>query len=80
MAPEIEPAVARGRNMRFLALVASFVAALTLAGCFEGPKGEPGPPGPQGEKGDKGDKGDKGEKGDKGDPGRDAVAAPTKKK
>ena len=57
--------------MRFLALVASFVAALTLAGCFEGPKGDPGPPGAQGEKGDKGDKGD---------PGRDAVAAPATKK
>jgi Collagen triple helix repeat (20 copies) len=67
-------------SMRFLALVASFVAALTLASCFEGPKGDPGPPGPQGEKGDKGDKGEKGDKGDKGDPGRDAVAAPTKKK
>jgi hypothetical protein len=66
--------------MRFLALVVSFVAALTLAGCFEGPKGDPGTPGPQGEKGEKGDKGDKGEKGDKGDPGRDAVAAPTTKK
>ena len=63
--------------MRFLALVSSFVAALTLASCFEGPKGDPGPPGPQGEKGDKGDKG---EKGDKGDPGRDAVAAPATKK
>jgi hypothetical protein len=63
--------------MRFLALVASFFAALTLAGCFEGPKGDPGPPGAQGEKGDKGDKG---EKGDKGDPGRDAVAAPATKK
>ena len=65
--------------MRILALVASFIAALTLAGCFEGPKGDPGPPGPQGEKGDKGERGDKG---DKGDPGRDAVAAPatTKKK
>jgi hypothetical protein len=62
--------------MRILALVASFIAALTLAGCFEGPKGDPGPPGPQGEKGERGDKGDKG------DPGRDAVAAPatTKKK
>jgi hypothetical protein len=57
--------------MRFLALVASFVATLTLAGCFEGPKGDPGPPGAQGEKGDKGDKGD---------PGRDAVAAPATKK
>ena len=57
--------------MRFLALVASFVAVLTLAGCFEGPKGDPGPAGAQGEKGDKGDKGD---------PGRDAVAAPATKK
>jgi hypothetical protein len=66
--------------MRFLALVASFVAALTLTGCFEGPKGDPGPPGAQGEKGDKGDKGDKGEKGDKGDPGRDAVTTPATKK
>jgi hypothetical protein len=60
--------------MRFLTLVASFVAALTLAGCFEGPKGDPGPPGAQG------DKGNQGEKGDKGDPGRDAVAAPATKK
>jgi Collagen triple helix repeat (20 copies) len=66
--------------MRFLALVAPFVAALTLAGCFEGPKGDPGPAGAQGEKGDKGDKGDTGDKGDKGDPGRDAVAAPATKK
>jgi hypothetical protein len=63
--------------MRFLALVASFVAVLTLAGCFEGPMGDPGPPGAQGEKGDKGDNGDKG---DKGAPGRDAVAAPATKK
>jgi hypothetical protein len=63
----------------------SFVAALTLAGCFEGPKGDPGPAGaqgPQGEKGEKGDRGPmgeqgpKGEKGDKGDPGRDAIAPP----
>jgi hypothetical protein len=82
-----------GTSMRFLALVASFVAALTLAGCFEGPKGDPGPAGaqgPQGEKGEKGDrgpmgeqgpKGDKGDKGEKGDPGRDAVAPlATKKK
>jgi Collagen triple helix repeat (20 copies) len=60
--------------MRFLALVASFVAALTLAGCFEGPKGDPGPPGAQGAQGEKGNKGDKG------DPGRDAVAAPATKK
>jgi hypothetical protein len=69
--------------MRFLTLVASFVAALTLAGCFEGPKDDPGPAGtqgPQGEKGEKGDRGPKGDKGDKGDPGRDAVAPPATKK
>jgi Collagen triple helix repeat (20 copies) len=69
--------------MRFLTLVASFVAALTLAGCFEGPKGDPGPAGaqgPQGEKGATGEQGPKGDKGDKGEPGRDAVAPPASKK
>jgi hypothetical protein len=60
--------------MRFLILVASFAAALTLAGCFEGPKGDPGPPGVQGPQGEKG------EKGEKGDPGRDAIAPPATKK
>ena len=60
--------------MRALGLIAAFVAALTLAGCFEGPPGPAGPPGAQGEKGEKGDKGDKG------DPGRDAVPAPATKK
>ena len=63
--------------MRFLALIASFVSALTLAGCFEGPKGEPGPPGPPGPQGAQGPQG---VKGDKGDPGRDAVVAPATKK
>jgi hypothetical protein len=57
--------------MRFPALVALFIATLTLAGCFECPKGDPEPPGAQGEKGNKGDKGD---------PGRDAVTAPATKK
>jgi hypothetical protein len=52
----------------------AFAAALTLAGCFEGPKGDPGPQGAQGEKGEKGDKGDKG------DPGKDAVSVPAAKK
>jgi hypothetical protein len=60
--------------MRFLILVASFAATLTLAGCFEGPKGDPGPPGVQGPQGEKG------EKGEKGDPGRDAIAPPATKK
>jgi hypothetical protein len=59
--------------MRALRLVASLVAAMTLASCFEGPAGPPGPPGAQGPAGPKGDKGDQGE------PGKDAVPI-TKKK
>ncbi len=57
-----------------LGLITAFVAALTLAGCFEGPPGPPGPAGPPGAQGEKG------EKGDKGDPGRDATIAPAVKK
>ena len=63
--------------MRLLALVALFVAALLLAGCFEGPKGDPGLPVRRVLKAKRGKKGDKG---DKGDPGRDAVATPATKK
>jgi hypothetical protein len=63
--------------MRFLALSVSCAAALTLAGCFEGPKGDPGP---QGAQGPQGERGEKGEKGDKGDPGKDAVSVPAAKK
>ena len=62
--------------MRFLGLIASFVAALTLAGCFEGPPGPPGPAGPQGEQGPPGPKGDKG---DPGEPGKDAPPVSKKK-
>ena len=66
--------------MRFSALLTSFAVALTLGGCFEGPKGEPGPPGPPGPQGEKGAQGEKGPQGEKGDPGRDAVVAPATKK
>ena len=62
--------------MRTLGLVASFVAALTLTGCFEGPPGPPGPAGPPGAQGPGGPKGDKG---DQGEPGKDAAPV-TKKK
>ena len=64
--------------MRIAALAVLLTAALTLGGCFEGPKGDTGPKGDKGEKGDtgakgdagaKGDRGEKGEKGDKGDKG-----------
>ncbi|MBA2398097.1 MAG: hypothetical protein H0V72_05265 [Bradyrhizobium sp.] len=63
-------------RMRVLGLTASFVAALALAGCFEGP---PGPPGPQGPPGAQGLAGPKGDKGDPGEPGKDATPL-TKKK
>jgi hypothetical protein len=64
-------------NLRSFLFCLAFAAALTLAGCFEGPKGDPGPPGAQGPQGEKGEKGDKG---DKGDPGKDAVSVPAAKK
>ena len=60
--------------MRFLDLGSFVRCTLTLAGCFEGPKGDLGPAGAQGPQGEKGPKGDKG------DPGRDAVAPPASKK
>jgi hypothetical protein len=62
--------------MRFPTLIILCAAAVTLAGCFEGPKGE---------KGDKGDpgiagiQGPKGDKGDNGDPGRDAGVGAVKR-
>ena len=62
--------------MRFTTLIILCAAAVTLAGCFEGPKGE---------KGDKGDpgiagiQGPKGDKGDNGDPGRDAGVGAVKR-
>ena len=68
--------------MRFPTLIILCAAAVTLAGCFEGPKGEKGDPGVQGPKGDKGDPGmpgPKGDKGDNGDPGRDAGVGAVKR-
>jgi len=55
----IEISNQRGRSMRFLALVASFVATLTLAVASK-VRRVTRAPGAQGEKGDKGDKGEKG--------------------
>ena len=62
--------------MGALGVIVSFVAALTLAGCFEGPPGPPGPAGPQGAQGPAGPKGDKG---DPGEPGKDAAPVSKKK-
>jgi len=64
--------------MRLPTAIIVTALSLTLAGCFDGPKGDKGDkgdPGPVGMKGEKGDPGPagapgvKGEKGDKGDPG-----------
>jgi hypothetical protein len=55
--------------MRIAALALTLTAALTLGGCFEGPKGDAGPAGPAGPKGDAGPKGEAGPAGAKGDPG-----------
>jgi hypothetical protein len=51
-------------------VVISLAVALTLAGCFEGPKGDPAPESAQGPKD---------EKGEKGDPGKDGVGVPAAK-
>lgn len=55
--------------MRIAALALTLTAALTLGGCFEGPKGDAGAAGPPGPKGDAGPKGEAGPAGAKGDPG-----------
>jgi hypothetical protein len=55
--------------MRIAALALTLTAALTLGGCFEGPKGDAGPAGPAGPKGDAGPKGEAGPAGAKGEPG-----------
>jgi hypothetical protein len=74
--------------MRFPTLIILCAAAVTLAGCFEGPKGDKGDPGIAGIQGPKGDKGDpgvagipgpKGDNGDNGDPGRVAGVGAVKR-
>jgi hypothetical protein len=62
--------------MRFPTLIILCAAAVTLAGCFEGPKGEKGDKGDPGVAGIQGPKGDKG---DNGDPGRDAGVGAVKR-
>ena len=55
--------------MRASLTVCALVAALALAGCFEGPQGPPGPPGDAGPQGPQGVKGVAGPIGPAGPPG-----------
>jgi hypothetical protein len=65
--------------MRFPTLIILCAAAVTLAGCFEGPKGEKGDKGDKGDPGIAGIQGPKGDKGDNGDPGREAGVGAVKR-
>src|SRR5262245_31303992 len=68
-----------GAIMRAWKTGLALVAALTLGGCFEGPKGDKGDrgePGIAGVRGDAGPKGDRGPKGDTGERGIAGVAGP----
>jgi hypothetical protein len=59
----------QGFSMRASLTVCALVAALALAGCFEGPQGPPGPPGDAGPQGPQGVKGVAGPIGPAGPPG-----------
>jgi Collagen triple helix repeat (20 copies) len=74
--------------MRVVTVAVACVLSLTLAGCFEGPKGPPGakgeqgaagPAGPQGERGPPGPKGEAGPAGPPGPAGATGAAGPAGK-
>jgi hypothetical protein len=56
--------------MRFAIALVACVAAFTLTGCFEGPKGDKGGKGDKGDKGDAGTTGPAGPAGSPGAPGK----------
>jgi hypothetical protein len=58
------------------ALVVLCVAAISLGGCFEGPKGDPGPAGVAGPPGPPGPQGEPGKAGPPGLPGKDGMQGP----
>jgi Collagen triple helix repeat (20 copies) len=65
--------------MRLFIVVATAIAALSIAGCSPGPqgqKGEQGPPGPQGAKGEQGPPGPQGARGEQGIPGPQGAQGP----
>jgi Collagen triple helix repeat (20 copies) len=62
--------------MRGSVAIVALLAALTLAGCFEGPQGTPGPRGPAGPPGPQGEKGAAGAVGEVGPAGAAGPAGP----
>jgi hypothetical protein len=62
--------------MRFPSLLVLCVAAVSLAGCFEGPKGDPGPAGVAGPPGPAGPEGKTGPAGLTGKDGKDGIQGP----
>jgi hypothetical protein len=64
------------RRRHLPALVALCVAAISLGGCFEGPKGDPGVAGPAGPPGPAGPAGPQGPAGIAGKDGKDGLQGP----
>lgn len=62
--------------MRFPTLILFFIAAISIGGCFEGPKGDPGDPGPAGPPGPSGEQGKAGPAGLPGKDGKDGIQGP----
>jgi Collagen triple helix repeat (20 copies) len=67
---------AGGAGRRFPILVVLCVAAISLGGCFEGPKGDKGDPGPAGPPGPQGEQGKAGPAGLPGKDGKDGIQGP----
>jgi Collagen triple helix repeat (20 copies) len=67
---------AGGTGRRFPILVVLCIAAISLGGCFEGPKGDKGDPGPAGPPGPQGEQGKAGPAGLPGKDGKDGIQGP----
>jgi hypothetical protein len=65
-----------GNGRRFPILIVLCIAAISLGGCFEGPKGDKGDPGPAGPPGPQGEQGKAGPAGLPGKDGKDGIQGP----
>jgi hypothetical protein len=65
-----------GIGRRFPILFVLCIAAISLGGCFEGPKGDKGDPGPAGPPGPQGEQGKAGPAGLPGKDGKDGIQGP----